>query len=172
MKNNYDVDCKTIRKYFDLTQEELSELTGVSRVTIARLEKMTHLPSLPSLEAIYNYAYESGLRLNENHVNILEDDKKDSVLLFHGSKNEIVKPLSLSYSKGVNDFGNGFYAGESYQQAASFISSYRSHFVYAFYLNLDGLNVYELSADLDWMIAISYYRGRIDEYKEHPILKK
>lgn len=172
MKNYYSSDCKTIREYYGLTQEDLCNLTGVSRVTVARLETNAHIPSAPSLEAIYGYSYESGMRLNEDHANVMEDDKKDRILLFHGSKNEITKPLSLSFSKSVNDFGSGFYAGETYHQAASFISSSRSHFVYAFYLNTNGLKVYEISADLEWMISISYFRGRIEEYKNHPLVQK
>lgn len=172
MKNYYSEDCKTIREYFGLTQEDLSNLTGVSRVTIARLERNAYSPSESSLESIYDYSYESGMRLNEDHASIMEDDKKDRILLFHGSKSEIKKPISLSYSKNSNDFGEGFYAGETYNQAATFITSFRSHFVYAFYLKTEGLNIYELSADLDWMIAISYFRGRIEEYKEHPLVKQ
>ncbi|MCQ2743098.1 MAG: DUF3990 domain-containing protein [Bacilli bacterium] len=170
MNNYYARDCKSIRECFGITQTELSEQTGVSRVTLARLETNAHSPSPTSLEGIYSFAYENGMMINEDHADIMDDDKKDRVLVFHGSKNQIKGSVSLEHSKGSNDFGKGFYAGESFAQAATFISSFRSHFVYAFYLNMNGLKTYEFSADLEWMLAISFFRGRLKEYENHPII--
>lgn len=172
MKNYFATDCINIRKYFDLTQNELSEQTGIPRVTIARIETNAYKPSSPSLEGIYSFAYEHGLNFNEDHADVMDDDKGNRILLFHGSKNEIKTNISLDYSREINDFGKGFYAGETLQQAATFISSYRSNYVYAFYLKKDNLNIYELSADIEWMLAISYFRGRIKEYENHPIIQK
>ncbi len=172
MRNNYSEDCKTIREYFGLTQEELAGQIGTTRVSIARLENDSNAPSMALLEAVYSFAFDNGMDPNKNHADIMEDDRGDKVLLFHGSKNVIREPISFLHSKGTNDFGIGFYAGETYSQAATFISTFRSNYVYALYLDLKGLKIYELSADKEWMLAISYFRGRIKDYEDHPMIQK
>ena len=47
---------------------------------------------------------------------ILKGKKED--ILFHGSKAGIDGKLSLDKSKKANDFGKGFYCGESLEQSA------------------------------------------------------
>lgn len=42
-------------------------------------------------------------------------------LLFHGAKSTIEGALNVHAGRANNDLGQGFYAGESYEQAISFI---------------------------------------------------
>lgn len=172
-ETNYSKDCKTIRLYLQMSQASFSLATGVPRVTIARLETSSTTPKKQTIEAIYGFAYSKGLRLNEAKASIRDDDKKDSILLFHGAKNEIKGELDLKHSQGLNDFGPAFYAGESYEQAATWSANEINGCVYTLYFkNYSGLNGMELTADGDWMIAVLYYRGKLGEYAHHPLVTK
>ena len=173
MLNKYSQSCKSIRKYFGLSQNELALQTGVSRVTIARLENEMFIPKRNTLDAILSFAYRNGLNLNEINCQLLEGDKNDNVLLFHGSRDKIISSFDLNHSKGTNDFGKAFYAGETYKQAAAWVCAYPNSYVYSFYFNSKkDLKYHEFSADIDWMLAICYYRGRINEYSKHPKIQK
>ena len=48
-------------------------------------------------------------------------------LLFHGSKGEIDGEIDVHHGRQNNDFGQGFYTGESYEQAISFVSGLLIH---------------------------------------------
>lgn len=45
-----------------------------------------------------------------------------------------------------------------------FVFNYPNSSVYIFKANLKGLRTLELECNLDWLIAINYYRGNIKEY--------
>ncbi len=72
-----------------------------------------------------------------------------------------------SYSKNRNDFGVGFYLGESFEQAANYISFLdECKIVYCFQADLQDLKTYQFDVNTEWMIAIDYFRGWIDEYRD------
>lgn len=171
---DYDLknDCHIIRSLLSLSQEKFSELVGLPRVTIARVETGAHKPSLMTLENIYTCAYQNKILINKNKIDLLNDDADDAKLLFHSAKKEMIGEVNLSYSDSVNDFGKAFYLGESYEQAATWISTRQLGSVYCFYFDKKNLNYMTLNANKDWMIAILYYRGQIDQYKEHPLVKE
>lgn len=77
----------------------------------------------------------------------------------------------LSNSKKRNDFGIGFYLGETFEQAANYISFLDSHNVYCFKLNLPHLRICKFGVDTEWMIGIAYFRGWLEEYKENELIK-
>lgn len=52
LKGGVGIKIAEIRKEKGLSQEQLSEMSGVSRVTIARLETGCSSPKLPTLKAI------------------------------------------------------------------------------------------------------------------------
>lgn len=169
----FDKDCKLIRDYFGLSQEELSSKTGISRVTISRLEGAKKDPSKPVLEALYTFAYESSFDLNSFKNSLAEDDKGNNVLLFHGAKGEIKGDIDTKHTIGAADFGKGFYAGETFEQASTWVSNEANSSVYAFYFSpRKTLRMIEFSADMDWMLAILYYRGRIEKYAGHTLVQK
>ncbi len=81
-------------------------------------------------------------------------------------------PIDPANSKANNDFGVGFYLGETFEQAANYISALDRNFVYCFRLNRRSLKTYQFNVDADWMIAIAYFRGWLDDYRNHPLVQK
>ena len=164
-----------IRELLGITQEELAKKLGVSFETINRWEKDKNEIEIKNINKLYNFAFENKIYINSIYeLLFLEEFQKDTnKVLFHGSKsNEINFPLDLSYSKLNNDFGVGFYLGENYRQAATYIANGNSVSVYAFKLNLNGLRIKKFNVDKEWMIAIAYYRGWLKEYLNHPYVEK
>lgn len=164
-----------IRELLGITQEELAKKIGVSFETINRWEKDKNEIEIKNINKLYNFAFENKIYINSIYeLLFLEEFQKDTnKVLFHGSKsNEINFPLDLSYSKSNNDFGVGFYLGENYKQAATYIANGNSVSVYAFKLNLNGLRIKKFNVDKEWMIAIAYYRGWLKEYLNHPYVDK
>lgn len=164
-----------IRELLGITQEELAKKIGVSFETINRWEKDKNEIEIKNINKLYNFAFENKIYINSIYeLLFLEEFQKDTnKVLFHGSKsNEINFPLDLSYSKLNNDFGVGFYLGENYRQAATYIANGNSGSVYAFNLNLNGLRIKKFNVDKEWMIAIAYYRGWLKEYLNHPYVEK
>ena len=96
----------------------------------------------------------------------------DEKLLFHGSKGEIKGNIDVNFGRGNNDFGQGFYTGESYEQAVSFISTYDDPSVYFMSFDDSDLKCKRYSVDREWMMTIAYYRETLDKYENHPLIKK
>ena len=164
-----------IRELLGITQEELAKKLGVSFETINRWEKDKNEIEIKNINKLYSFAFENKIYINSIYeLLFLEEFQKDTnKVLFHSSKsNEINFPLDLSYSKLNNDFGVGFYLGENYKQAATYIANGNSVSVYAFNLNLNGLRIKKFNVDKEWMIAIAYYRGWLKEYLNHPYVEK
>ncbi len=44
--------------------------------------------------------------------------------------------------------------------------------VYSFIYSLDGLKLKKFECNLEWMLAICYYRGTIKDYESNNIIKK
>lgn len=172
MNYNFSEDLKSIREILGLSQSELAEKMGVEQVTISRNELGKTQASTKFLERVYSYAFDRKVRINKLKEMLWREDLgADRKVLFHGAKSEIDGEISVHYGRQNNDFGQGFYTGESYEQAISFVSGFDNSSVY--YLSFDAKNLkckrYE--ADQDWMMTIAYYRGTLDEYKNHPKIK-
>ena len=69
------------------------------------------------------------------------------------------------------DFGKAFYCGESLNQTTSFVSRFPNSSLYMLSFNPDGLKKISFSVDQEWMLAIAYYRGQINKYKDHPLIQ-
>ena len=158
-------DLKTIRKLFDLTQAQFADEVGLSRSNVVRYEKEDIFPREFALEKIYSYPYEHNFHLNKAKEMLFLDEAGDNSLLFHGAKYEIKGEIDCSHLNGKKDFGAGFYLGESFDSSASWICDYKFGSVYSFYLVDDKkLNCLTFKVDRDWMYAILYFRGMLDEY--------
>ena len=166
-------DVKVIRELLNLTQEELAEKIGVPYEIVNRWENNTSVPEDKHINQLYSFAYGKKVYLNIIHEQMMKEEynSNDNIVLFHGAKNKIISDLDFSYSKGTNDFGVGFYLGESFFQAATYIAYSKSHIVYSYLLNKKDLVFTKFDVDLDWMLAIAYYRGWIDSYKNHKKIK-
>lgn len=168
-----DKDVKIIRELLDISQQELAEDIGTSYEVINRWENANVIPEDNNINSLYSYAYKKKIYLNIIHEQMLKDTYNDqnNIVLFHGSKKGINEEIDLNHSKIINDFGKGFYLGETFEQTATYIAYSKSHYIYSFLLNIENLKIIKLNVEEEWMFAIAYYRGWIDEYQDHPIIK-
>ena len=173
-QNEFQNDLKLILTVLDLPEAVFAEKIGVNTPTVSNWLKGKYLPDLRSMKDVYSFAYDNGLRLNIAHEEPFRDlcRKQGLTLLFHGTKKEIEGEVSLDYSKDKNDFGKGFYCGENFTQAALFVAGHKNSSVYSFGLKTKGLKIKAFDIDTDWMLAIAYYRGLLNEYKDSEYLKK
>ena len=165
-------ELKVIRELLSLTQEELALNIGVSLDTISRWENGKTDIEEKNIDLIYNYALEKGININKIYEQIFYEDceKVNSKLLFHGARNIIDLPLDLKYSKYNNDFGRGFYLGENFEQASTYIANTSSKYVYSFSLDTKNLKIEKFNVNTEWMLAIAYYRGWLHNYNKNEII--
>lgn len=169
MDYNFSKDLKSIREILGVSQSELAEQIGVEQVTISRNESGKTNPSPKLLESIYSYAFSKAVKINKLKEMLIKDDLGiDKKMLFHGAKSVIDGNIDVQHGRNNNDFGQGFYTGESYEQAISFVSGFDNSSIY--YLSFDDqdLKCKRYEVDQEWMMTIAYYRGTLDEYKNHP----
>lgn len=173
MDYSFSDDIKAIREILGLSQDELAEVTGVTQLTISRNENNTTAASLKFMENVYSYAFSKKIRLNKlKEMFYLEKLESNKKLLFHGSKEKINGDINVNYGRKNNDFGQGFYTGESYEQSVSFISDFKYSSVYFLSFDQSDLKCKRYDVNQEWMLTIAYYRGTIDNYAEHPLIKK
>lgn len=173
MDFRFSQDIKTIREILGLNQDELALQLGVQRVTISRSELGKTKPSPDLIERVYSFAFEKNIKINRlKEMIYLDNTEKRHKLLYHGSKSEIDGDISAYAGKTTNDFGQGFYAGESYVQAASFVASYEKSSLYLIDFDSKGLKPKNYLVDRDWMLTIAYYRGTLNKYEDHPMVNK
>ena len=172
MKYNFSEDLKSIREILNLSQSELAEQIGVEQVTISRNEWGNTEPSAKILESVYALAFKKKVRINKLKEMLWRDDlKKHEKLLFHGAKSEINGEIDIHKGRHNNDFGQGFYTGESYEQAISFVSGFAHSSVYYICFDDTDLRCKRYEVNQEWMMTIAYYRGKLDMYKNHSTIK-
>lgn len=97
-------------------------------------------------------------------TNLFTSEKKNTCILYHGSKSGIkgdIIPLSRSYC----DFGKGFYMGTERLQPLTLICNYPNAKLYKLELNLSGLKIMNMDADLKWALLIAFNRGKMKSVK-------
>ncbi|SFU96425.1 DUF3990 domain-containing protein [Butyrivibrio sp. INlla21] len=173
MDYNFYYDIKSIREILGVSQDELADEIGVQQITLSRSEQGKTTPSDKLLEKVYSYAFDNNIRLGRlKEMLWLESIKPGHKLLFHGAKGEIAGEIRVDMSRTNNDFGQGFYTGESYDQAISFVSGFEKSSVYFLDFNDSGLKAKKYRVNREWMLTIAYYRGALDEYEDHPMIRK
>ena len=173
MDYNFSKDLKAIREILELTQTELAAQLGVDQKTISRNETEKNEPSEKLLEQVYTYAFQKNIKINKLKEMLWSENlKSNHKLLFHGAKSTIEGDLNVHTGRANNDLGQGFYAGESYEQAISFISGFKKSSVYFLDFNNQNLKCKTYSVNQEWMMTIAYYRGVLKSYESHPIIKK
>lgn len=172
---NLTNDISIICGVLQLSEAELAKKLGVSIETIDNWKKGINEPSAANLEKFYSFAYSSKMNLNNVYEQLFKEEKETDgqVVLFHGAKKDFSLPIDfLSNSKATNDFGVGFYLGETFEQAANYISVLNRNFVYCFCLNTKKLKIYKFGVDTEWMIAIAYHKGWLENHKNSPLVEK
>lgn len=169
---NFKQDFKAIREILGLTQSEFAEELGIDQKTISRNELGQTEPTQKTLEAVYSYAFQKNIKINKLKEMLWIDTlSKDHKLLFRGAKNIIEGKPNIYVGRANNDFGQGFYTGESYDQAISFISHFEKSSVYFLDFDPKNLTYKRYEVDQDWMMTIAYYRGVLEDYESHPIIQ-
>ena len=164
MDNRFRIeeDSMLLREMRRLSQAELADRLGVGIATINRWENRNKEPTQENLEKFYAYAYHSGIRLNRIKEQFYREELGDgAVLLFHGAKTMIDGEIRADASRHNNDFGQGFYMGETFRQAALFVSNFESSSVYCIRFRNGGLRGASYSVDTEWMLTVSAFRGRL-----------
>lgn len=163
IKNEIYVLCHTLK----INETELGEELGVTYETINNWKSGRKNIDMSNKEKLYSYAFSKGINFNNIYEQLIKEDCKEKhMVLFHGAKKTFTMPIDFkNNSKENNDFGVGFYLGETFEQAANYISFIDMNKVYCFDIDLTNLKLYKFNVDLEWMITIAYYRGRLEEYK-------
>lgn len=173
MEYNFAEDILVIREILGLTQAEFAKQLNVEQVTISRNELGKTKPSKQLIEKVYNFAFENNIRLNRlKEMLWYERMEASHKMLFHGAKSSINGQLSATIGRSNNDFGQRFYAGETYEQAILFVSNYDNSSVYFLEFNNQNLKEKKYFVNQEWMMTIAYYRGTLDKYDNHPIIKE
>lgn len=176
MTNDYEVvyDIGVICELLNITSMDFARQIGVSAETVSRWKSGFSEVTAENLNGIYDFAFDKGIKLNRIKEQLYKEDciGQNKVVLFHGSKNVIEGEVSIGKSKDTNDFGKGFYCGESLEQSAMFVSGYPESSLYIAEFDKSGLEGTQFFVDRDWMLMIAYFRGRLAEYARHPIIQR
>jgi len=148
-------DFEWLLAKLDLSEEEFEAIKS------GELE-----PDKMQLENIYNFAYNSGLFLNEIQWQDRLDEfrKENEVVATHGSRTNIKGNIRVDVSGESNDFGNGFYIGEDISQAGMWVGEEPNSSIYILTFDENGLVKAQFNVSVDWMLAVCYYRNQIPEY--------
>lgn len=165
---NIAEDIEFLMECERINHAEFSTRTKVSRTTLIEIIK-NNKARTDVYEKIYSYAFNKKYRINSVKEELLKE--KYPTILFHGSKEGLSK-VSVWGSRDNCDFGSGFYMGETYHQALSFVCENENSCVYSFRCSLDGFKIKAFECNLEWMLAICYYRGTLNSYKNNTTLKK
>lgn len=173
MDYQFSKDLVSIREILGITQVQLAEQIDVQQVTLSRNELYETKPSYDLLEKVYGYAFDKNINLGKlKEMLWRETVKPDHKLLLHGAKSKIEGNVDVRRGRANNDFGQGFYTGETYVQAISFVSGFERSSVYFMDFDPAGLKCRKYYVNQEWMMTIAYYRGTLDEYKDHPVIQK
>ena len=167
-------DIESVLEITGYSMDRLAKELGVSRITINNWIKNESAITDEHIDEFYSYVYKKGIRLNRIKEQFYREDivKEKEILLFHGAKTEITGKLRLDCNKKINDFGNGFYSGESLEQSTMFVATQKKSTLYMLKFNPVGLKCKDYNVDRNWMLTIAYHRGRLEEYKNTETVKQ
>ena len=166
-------DVELVQELLNCPMGRLAEQCGLSRATLERWVAGDVTPSQGGLAAFYDYAYSRGIRLTRIKAQLYQEDceAQGATVLFHGSKEGLDGPPSIERGRERCDFGRGFYCGERFEQPAMFVSNYPHSCLYVCSLRTPALHMERLAIELDWMLAVAWFRGKLGEYADHPMLR-
>ena len=169
-----DEDVKLIRELLDLSQQQFAERIAVDATTVARWETRKMEASEDNIDKIYTYAFNNNIFINDIKAQLYYEDlsNENKLVLFHGAKNIINGGIDIDHSKSNNDFGKGFYCGESFEQSSLFVSGFDKSSVYIISFDPRNLSHIEYKVNQEWMLTIAYFRGRLKAYDNHPTIKR
>lgn len=172
MKFEITKDIRLVREMLNITQDELANKIGVERRTILLAENGNTELSSGNCNKLYDYAFEKNIHINQIKAMLYKEETYgDNVLLFHASKNGITGNLSPYVGRKNNDFGYGFYCGESYEQPISLVSQFEKPIMYILSFDKSNLKSLKFEVNRDWMLTIAYFRGTLNQFADHKLIK-
>lgn len=165
---NIAEDIEFLMEAEHINKTEFANRTKISRTTLLEILKSGKAGN-DVYEKIYAYAYNKKYRINSVKEELIRE--KYQTVLFHGSKDGLSN-ITVNGSRDNCDFGKGFYLGELYRQALSFVCEKEGSSVYSFRYSLDGLKIKQYECNLEWMLAICYYRGAVKDFENNEIIRK
>lgn len=108
-------------------------------------------------DKLYSFFYKKKYRINLIKEELLKERYEN--VLFSGLKDK-------------HDFGDGSYLVDNYNQVLSSVNTIDNSSVCSFKYSLNGLRIKEFKCNLEWVLSICFYRGYIDEYKNHELIKR
>lgn len=165
-------DIESILEIAGISMEKLAAELNVSRVTISNWVNQRTTISETNMAELYRFAYRKGIRLNKIKEQFYREDMvgENEVLLFHGAKTRIEGELRIDMNKRINDFGNGFYCGESLEQSAAFVSNQKDSSLYILKFQPADLRSKRYMVDREWMLTVAFHRGRLEEFKDSTVV--
>ncbi|MCD7950640.1 MAG: DUF3990 domain-containing protein [Erysipelotrichaceae bacterium] len=175
MNNNYLIngDIKLILDYINISKKQLAEKLDVDKVTLERwISSAVNIDDV-NIEKIYSFAFKNDILINEIKSQLYLENIQDDYhkILFHGAKSGLNGKIDIKRSRKNNDFGQGFYCGESYDQAALFVSGFENSCIYTINLDTSNLSCVRFYVNQEWMLAIAYFRGKLTKYKNNDLVQ-
>lgn len=168
---------KQIRTYLNMNQTEFARHLNVGYITVNRWENGHSVPNKLAQSKIYEICKANNIPVYEltlERIRSIADGSSltdGRILLYHGSKSGIdgkIEPKSRSQC----DFGKGFYMGTEVSQALTLICDYEKSKLYLTSVDLTGLQVVEIPADIDWAMLVAYHRGKMEKIAGTPFYEK
>lgn len=159
---NFVEDIDLMTEVFDLSKDELFKEAGIKSIV-----------GKNNTDKLYDYCYDNGFYINDikwQEYKELIDDEYSHVFC-HGSRDGIKGDVKLIASTNMNDFGQGFYLGQTLKQAGMFVSDSKNSSIYLFEFDTDELSSIKFNISLEWMLAVSYYRKLLSQYDNNDIIK-
>ena len=163
---------KIVRELLNITQEELADELNVEPLTIKRIENGITNTSKRTRDSFYDFIYQKKIYLNKIKEMFYKEELMKENLLFYGAKSTIIGNIDINNGRKNNDFGQGFYCGESYEQSASFVENFENSSVYYFAFDTSELRCLKYEVNREWMLTIAYFRGTLDKYKDSSVIRK
>lgn len=172
---NIQNDMQAIEDIFsDIEFADLCNKLDLSETEYLSIKNNEKTPSKQQLENIYNFAYNRGLYLNE----IAWQDALDKYIkpgvevVSHGARTYIKGDIRLDASGDSNDFASGFYMGQNISQGGMFVCEEPNSSLYILTFEPKGLKKAQFNVSVDWMIAVCWYRDRLEQYAGSKRIKK
>lgn len=164
-------DIEIVQELLGLTVAELAEQVGITERSIFAWKSNPEQISEKSQEKFYDFAFSKRIHLNIIREQFSREEcPVGHKILFHGAKTYIDGELSVERAKEGNDFGRGFYCGESMEQSAMFVAGYPDASLYIVDFDPTGLKHVQLGVTRDWMLMIAYFRKKLNSFQNHPMI--
>lgn len=168
---------KQIRSAADMSQKELAEYMGVTFATVNRWENSKATPNRIAQEKLYELCQMRSIPLYDYILKKIEAEvaalhiPKERLVLYHGSKAGIEGKIAL-LSRDKCDFGKGFYMGTQPEQSLTLVCDFDKSKFYVMSIDLKGLDVLDVPADIEWAMLVAFHRGKMDQIKGSAFYKK